>query len=49
MINSIQHAREKAVVEGVVTALSPKIGKFFDGMLNDDSGRIHFVAFNEAQ
>ncbi len=40
---------ERGLVNGVVTSLSPKKGKFFDGSLEDESGVVRFVGFNEPQ
>ena len=39
---------EKALVDGVVTSLSPKKGRFFDGFIEDNGGSVFFVGFNEA-
>lgn len=48
-INDPENAGEKALVHGVVSSLSPKKGKFFDDSLNDKTGKIRFVAFNDRQ
>ena len=48
-INDRQNIGERGLVNGVVTSLSPKKGKFFDGSLEDESGVVRFVGFNEPQ
>ena len=39
----------KATVDGMITSLLPKKGKFFNGTISDVSGEMQFVGFTETK